>query len=382
MTHIIRYAIIGGGAGIAATHLAALKKLEFAEVVGLADPNPQPMQQRAEELGCPSFSDYREMLAQVKPEVVVICAPHPLHRTMAEAAFAAGAHVLTEKPMAIQVSDADAMIAAAQAADKLLVINFQQRFRTAIARAKQLVDEGTIGELVRVFSVEPWYRPEAYFKLGAWRGTWRGEGGGILMNQSPHTMDLMCYLAGMPSKVWGWARTRGHAIEVEDTFQAMLEFPNGAPGYITASTFEAGAQKRLQVIGERGLIEIVEETVYVSRFEQPIREHMKTCTQPYAAPAKTTEVLDLPDVGGGHLAVYEDLQEAIWRSRPPKITGEQGRMSLELANAITLSSHEERAVTLPLDRGAYARLLARLQTAHSPRDSTSSYATTPGAPGA
>ncbi len=369
MTHTIRYAIVGGGAGIAATHLAALKKLEHAQVVGLADPNPQPAQQRAAELGCACYTDYHAMLAEVKPEVVVICAPHPLHRAIAEAAFAAGAHVLTEKPMAIQVADADAMIEAAQAAGKFLVINFQQRFRTAIARAKALIDEGVIGDLVRVFSVEPWYRPAAYYKLGAvggkpsWRGTWRGEGGGILMNQSPHTMDLLCYLAGMPSKVWGWTRTRGHAIEVEDTFQAMLEFPNGAPGFITASTFETGAQKRLQIVGERGLIEIVDETVYVSRFAQPIREFLQSCTEPFAAPAKTTEVLDLPDVSGGHLAVYQDLQEAIWTGRPPLITGEQGRMSLELSNAITLSSQEERAVTLPLDRAAYARVLAGLQGA-------------------
>ena len=361
MSHIIRYALVGGGAGIAATHLAALKKLEYAQVVGLADTNPQPMQQRADELGCTSYLDYRAMLSEVKPEVVVICAPHPLHRSIAEDASAAGAHVLTEKPMAIQVADADRMIAAAQAAGKWLVINFQQRFRTAIARAKQLIDEGAIGDLVRVFSVEPWYRPAAYYKLGAWRGTWRGEGGGILMNQSPHTMDLLCYLVGMPKKVWGWTRTRGHAIEVEDTFQAMLEFPNGAPGYITASTFETGAQKRLQVIGEHGLIEIVEETVYVSRFAQPIREFMQSCTEPFAAPAKTTEVLDLPDVSGGHLAVYQDLQEAIWTGRPPLVTGEQGRMSLELSNAITLSSHEERAITLPLDRQAYSTLLAKLQ---------------------
>ena len=361
MTQALRYAIVGGGAGIAATHLAALNKLGHAQVVGLADPNPQPAQQRADDLGCAYYPDYVAMLAETKPDVVVICAPHPLHPAIAQAAFTAGAHVLTEKPMAIQVADADLMIAAAQAANKLLVVNFQQRFRTAIARAKALMDEGAIGDLVRVFSVEPWYRPAAYYKLGAWRGTWRGEGGGILMNQSPHTMDLLCYLVGMPQKVWGWTRTRGHTIEVEDTFQAMLEFPSGAPGYITASTFETGAQKRLQIIGERGLIEIVEETVSISRFAQPIREHLQSCTEPFSAPAKTTEVLDLPDESGGHLAVYQDLQEAIWTGRSPLVTGEQGRMSLELSNAITLSSQEERAVTLPLDRKAYAVLLAKLQ---------------------
>jgi predicted dehydrogenase len=357
----IRYAIVGGGAGIAKLHLDALKQISNAQLVALVDINPQPAQQRADEMDCEYFAEHGAMLAATQPDVVVICTPHPLHPAVAIDAFAAGAHVITEKPIAIQVSEADRMIAAGHAAGKWLVVNFQQRFRTAAQRAKQIVDDGVVGELVRVASVGPWYRPEAYFKLGAWRGTWRGEGGGILMNQSPHTLDLVCWLAGTPRKVWGWTRTRGHAIEVEDTMQAMLEFANGAPGYITASTFETGAQKRLQIIGEKGMVEIIDETVHLTRFSQPIREHMRTSTEPFSAPGKTTEVFDLPDVSGGHLAVYQDLQNAIATGRTPLITGEQGRMSLELANAITLSAHEDRAITLPVDRAAYAALLAKLQ---------------------
>jgi len=361
----LRYALVGGGAGIAATHLAALQKLQAADsdvqLVALADLNEQPARERADGLGCAYFTDHMTMLSEMRPDVVAICAPHPFHAPIALDCFAAGAHVLTEKPMAIQVADADRMIAAAHTAGKLLAVNFQQRFRTAIVRAKQLIDEGAIGELVRVFSVEPWYRTEAYFRLSSWRGTWRGEGGGVLMNQSPHTLDLVCYLAGVPAKVWGWTRTRGHAIETEDTIQAMLEFPNGAPGYIAASTFEAGTEKRLQIVGEHGMIEIVDETVRISRFELPIREHMNTNLEPFAAPAKTTEVLELPDESGGHLAVYQDLTAAIREGRAPMVTGEEGRKSLELANSIILSSKADRAVTLPLDRAAYSSLLTTLQ---------------------
>ena len=361
----LRYALVGGGAGIAATHLAALQKLQVADhdvqLVALADPSEHPARQRAEGLGCAYYADHLMLLQEIQPDVAVICAPHPFHAPIALDCFAAGAHVLTEKPMAIQVADADRMIEAARVAGKLLAVNFQQRFRTAIVRAKQLIDSGAIGELVRVFSVEPWYRTEAYFRLSSWRGTWRGEGGGVLMNQSPHTLDLVCYLAGVPAKVWGWTRTRGHAIETEDTIQAMLEFSNGAPGYIAASTFEAGTEKRLQIVGERGMIEIMDETVRLSRFEQPIREHMNTNMEPFASPAKTTEVLDLPDESGGHLAVYEDLTAAIRTGRAPLVTGEEGRKSLELANSIILSSREDRAVTLPVDRAAYARLLVKLQ---------------------
>ena len=362
----LRFAIVGAGASIAATHLAAFQKLQSVDptvqLVALADLREQPARQRAEDLACPYYQDHVAMLQVVKPDVVVVCAPHPFHAPVAVDSFAAGAHVLTEKPMAVQVADADRMIDASHAAGKILAVNFQQRFRNAIVKAKQLIDAGEIGELMRVFSVEPWYRTEAYFRLSSWRGTWRGEGGGVLMNQSPHTLDLVCYLAGVPAKVWGWTRTRGHRIETEDTMQAMLEMPNGAPGYITASTFEAGAEKRLQIVGERGMIEILEETVRISRFEQPIREHMHANPEPFAAPAKTTEVLNLPDESGGHLAVYQDLVAAIREGRKPLVTGEEGRKSLELANAITLSSSEDRAVRLPIDRAAYSALLAKLQS--------------------
>ena len=356
----LRFAIIGCGGIIATTHIRALKQIPNAKIVAMCDINAETGAPRAAEVGCPFFTDHRELLAQIHPDVVSVCTPHPFHAPIAVDGFAAGAHVLTEKPMSIEVAEADRMIAAADAAGKILAVNFQQRFRPLIERAKALVDKGEIGSLVRVLVVEPWLRSFAYYKLSTWRGTWKGEGSAVLLNQSPHTLDLLCHLAGEPKKVWGWIRTLYHQIECEDTFQAMLEYPNGAPGYITSSTGEAGAPGRIQIVGDRGAIELVGDNLTIYRFNPPLKEHLRSSGEPFGQPASDVETLNLPGDAGGHVAVYQDLIAAIAEGRQPRTNGREGLMSLELANAITLSSFTERAVTTPLDRAEYKALLQDL----------------------
>jgi UDP-N-acetyl-2-amino-2-deoxyglucuronate dehydrogenase len=357
----LRFAIVGCGGIIAPTHIAALNKLPNAQIAAMCDINPATGAPRAEAAGCPFFTDYRDMLAQIKPDVVSICAPHPLHAPIAVESLAAGAHVLTEKPMSIEVAEADRMIAAADAAGKILAVNFQQRFKPSIEYARKLVDDGAIGPLVRVLVVEPWLRTFAYYRMSTWRGNWLGEGGAVLLNQAPHTLDLLCHLAGPPSKVWGWTRTMTHQIECEDTFQAMLEYPNGAPGYITSSTAEAGVERRIQIVGDRGAVEIVGEKLTVYQFNPAVRDHIRNSPEPFGQPEAKVEQIELPGDAGGHLAVYKDLYSAIVNGHQPRTNGREGLMALELANAITLSSFGERAIKLPVDRAEYKSLLADLQ---------------------
>jgi predicted dehydrogenase len=327
----------------------------------MSDINAERGAARAAESGCPFFVDHRQLLKETRPDVAVIVTPHPFHAPLSLDCFAAGAHVLVEKPLAVEVAEADHMIAAADEAGLILAVNFQQRFRPVIERARALIDEGAIGPIVRTMCIEPWFRPAAYYRSASWRGTWRGEGGGVLMNQAPHTMDLLCHLVGPPAKVWGWTRTLCHAMECEDTAQAMLEYPNGAPGYFETSTVEAGMQARIHIVGDRGALELSGERLTVSRFEQPLREHMETSTEMFSAPPVHAETLTIPGDGGGHLAVYRDLHAAIVEGRRPRIDGREALMSLEMANAIILSSHTDRAVTLPLDRAAYSEVLEQLR---------------------
>ena len=222
-----------------------------------------------------------------------------------------------------------------------------------------------MGELYRItWIVTNWFRSCAYYASGGWRATWAGEGGGVLMNQAPHTLDLLCHLAGMPQRVWGWTRTLAHAIETEDTAQAMLEFANGAPGYLYTTTVEAGAPQYLQIVGDRAALELHGAQLTISRFEPPLSTFRSTSPELFAQPHMHIERPVLPSGGGDHLAVYQDLEQALRTGRRPRADGRAGRMSLELANAIILSSHSGSAVTLPLDRAAYAALLAELKEQH------------------
>jgi predicted dehydrogenase len=363
--HTINIAIAGCGAGIADSHLRAIAKLDPAQarIVAMCDVSAARGEPRAQQASVPFFADHRTMIEATRPDIVAICTPHPYHPQIAVDAFAGGAHVLTEKPMAIQVSEADAMIAAADAANKLLAVNFQQRFRPVVEKARAFITAGELGDLMRVQVSESWYRTNRYYADAPWRGTWKNEGGAILLNQAPHTLDLLCHLAGMPTKVWGWIKTRLHAIEAEDTAQAMLEFGNGAPGYFTSSTAEAipAPRQRIVIVGERGAVEMADAHLTLTRFNQDVRTFAATSPSPWNAPEMMQEHIDLADDGGGHLAVYRDLVDAIATGRQPRVNGREARMSLELANAIIHSAHTGQATTLPLDRATYARTLEQLQ---------------------
>ena len=357
----LRIAVIGGGAWIAATHLEAIAGLPDARLVGMSDLSPERLGPRAAAAGVPAFSDHRAMLAELRPDLAVICTPHPSHAALALDCFGAGAHVLVEKPIAVSVGEADQMIAAAASAGRTLAVSFQQRFRPEIEAARALIDGGELGALVRVLCVEPWFRTDAYYRSAGWRGTWAGEGGGVLMNQAQHTIDLLCYLAGQPARVWGVTRTLQHAIETEDTAHALLEFANGAPGYLYVTTAEAGAQY-LEIVGDRASLRLSPGCLTVTRFLPSQQTQMRESPESFAAPETSVEELRPAQTGpAGHAAVYGDLAAALAEGRAPRCDGASARESLELANALTLSSHLGRAVELPIDRAAYADLLSELR---------------------
>ncbi len=355
-----RYAIIGGGAGIAETHLKALAQLPGAQVVGLSDINTERVAPRAAELGCSYFTDHHDMLNQVKPDIAVVCTPHPSHAALVIDCLQAGTHVLVEKPLTIEVAQADEIVAAADAANRTLAVSFQHRFRPVISHVKRLIEAGEIGSLVRVTCVEPWFRTDTYYRSASWRGTWAGEAGGVLMNQGPHPIDVLCYLVGEPTRVWGWIRTVAHEIETEDSAQAMLEFSNGVSGYLNINTVETG-QRRMEIVGDKAAVEVVGTQLTIHRFDPSLSEYRTTSQEMWGSPAVTSETIDLPGDGGGHLAVYQDLQSAITEKRRPRCDAREARMSLELANAITLSSFTGASVSLPLDRDAYSSLLSELR---------------------
>jgi UDP-N-acetyl-2-amino-2-deoxyglucuronate dehydrogenase len=354
----LRYGVIGAGV-VAPLHLAAIAALDDVELVGISALDLELATALADAAGCPAFVDHRDLLA-LEPDVVVICTPHPSHPALTIDAFAAGAHVLVEKPLAPEVREADTMIDAADQAGRLLGVCFQQRFRPVIAAAHELIATGRLGELVRASIVDPLYRPNSYYGTASWRGTWDGEGGGVLMNQAPHTLDLLCHLAGAPARVWGVSRRRSQPMEAEDTATALLEYGNGALGTLAVSTTEPGVQ-RIELVGDRGRIEIVGETLAFERFEPPLSEHLPTATEMFEQPTIVPESVTLPAGNGDHLDVHRDFAAAIRTGSALRAPARDALWSLELANAIVLSTHSGQAVPLPVDRDAYAALLADLR---------------------
>ncbi len=359
-----RLTITGSNAGIVeGAHLKAIKRIPEIEIVGMMDVNAEQGKARAAENHCPFFTDHKKMLLETRPDIDVVATPHPFHPAQVIESLQAGAHVLTEKPMGIQVAEADAMIEAADKAKKLLAVNFQSRFFPFVENARALISSGFTGPLLRMLCVEPHYRPAVYFQMSPWRGSWTGEGGAVLLNQSPHTMDVMCHLAGFPKKVTGKVQRRIQKIDCEDTAQALLEFENGAPGFFSTSTVELGLERQIQVVGDKGGIQIRGNKLQTYKFVPSLSEHRKTADEPFSSPEMEMENPQSPDPDPiAHYPVYQDLLNAIVENRQPRCNGREGRMSLELANAIVLSSFLGETVTLPLDRQAYSKLLKELQT--------------------
>ncbi len=360
----LRHAIIGVGAGILNGHRPALA-LSTVDLVAAADINTTSGRQRANELSCAFYEDYRQMLAETQPDVVVILTPPFLHASMTRESLQAGCHVLVEKPMAIQVAEADEMLETARRCNRLLGVVFQQRYRPEIVAARKLLQEGFLGQIQRVELTAVWTRPTFYYHMAPWRATWSGEGGGIVTNQASHNLDLLCHLLGSPRRVVAWTRNLLHHIETEDTVQAMLEWPNGALGMIHISAAEADESERLKIIGTRGSLEIGRGKLLVQTLDLDIHEYAATSRNPYAPLPRHPHAIALEAGKGDHVAVYRSFHDAILHGNTDYIDGAQGRRELELANALIYSSYQRREVELPLDRQRYASLLAGLQARSS-----------------
>lgn len=356
----LRHAVIGVAAGIFKSHRPALE-LPEVELVAVVDINVEEGRQRAQEYHCAFYEDYHVMLAETKPDVVVILTPPYLHATMTIDCLQAGCHVLLEKPIAVQVSEADAMIEAAEQSGRLLGVIFQHHYRPEIGAARKMLREGVLGDIQRVDLFATWTRPDSYYRMADWRATWSGEGGGVLTNQASHNLDLLCNLIGQPARVYAWTRRLLHKIETEDTAHAMVEWENGALGFIHISTAEADVSEYIKVIGTKGSMEIGRNTLAASRLEQDMKEYRTSSQHPYEQPRVHPYSVAWKPGKGDHVAVYTKFLRAVLDGKEFYATGIQARMELELANAIIYSSYRHQEVEFPLDRQSYSTLLAQLR---------------------
>jgi predicted dehydrogenase len=335
------------------------------QLVGLADAAEERATGPGKEHGIPAFADYRVLLEESRPEVVVVSTPHPLHEEVTVAAAGRGAHVLCEKPLAHTVAAADGMVAACRRAGVFLGVDFNQRTSPAYIRAHELIAGGELGELYRVsFVASGWYRTQAYYDSGGWRGTWAGEGGGVIMNQAPHHLDLYCWLAGLPSRVKATALTRIHQIEVENTVAALLEHSKERVDTFYTTTAEWPGRTEFLFAGEKGRLIAADRQLRLYRMEKSLSEELLRSTHG-SRPSGAWEELPIEAAApgeSGHIAVLRRFTRAVRSGREEDLvaTGEDGRRALELANAILLASFRDESVSIPVDRAAYDALLTDL----------------------
>jgi UDP-N-acetyl-2-amino-2-deoxyglucuronate dehydrogenase len=356
----VRTALIGCGK-VGQIHAAALCGLAESKFVGVCDRDAGRAAAFAQRYGTTAFNDIPAMLRDARPQAVVVCTPHPLHAPCVIQAAEAGVHALVEKPLAASLADCDAMLAASRKAGTKLGVISQRRLYEPVRRMKAAIDAGKIGKpVLGVFAMFSW-RDQAYYQSDAWRGKWATEGGGVLVNQSPHHLDMLQWFMGEIEEVTGtWANLNHPYIEVEDTALAMIRFKSGGLGSIVATlSTRPGIYAKVHIHGSNGasvgvetdrgatfvagMSEIAEpplndlwtipgEEGLLASFQAEDREHFQrvSATNHY------------------HGLQIQDFLAAVRDNRPPMVTGEDGRIVVAMFTAIYRSQQERRPIQFPL----------------------------------
>ncbi|OPZ83470.1 MAG: putative oxidoreductase YcjS [bacterium ADurb.Bin429] len=360
MMEPLRIAVIGAGA-MGQGHCASIGRVPELRLTAVCDTHEDTVQAVGARFDVPAFTDVDALLSAGCADAVLVAVPHPLHAMITLPCMAAGLHVLCEKPLAETVSAADAMLASAREHGVAFAVMFQRRFDPAMRAAIAFARDGGIGPILRTALVVPEFRAQYYFDSNPWRATWRGEGGGVLLNQAAHLLDIFALVGGLPSSLYGRAETRLHDIEVEDTAEALLRYPDGGSGYIHCSTVEPPDGGVLEVIGERGAVRCRGGRLRMLRYPEGVGKFARAASEVWAKPP-VEEISDSAvNEAPKQSLVLKNFARHILHGEPLWCDAASGLASLELANAITLSGTTGREVALPVDRAAYDALLAELR---------------------
>lgn len=347
------FGIIGCGM-IAEFHTRAINEIEGARVVAAYTRNPANGAKIAglAEGGCRVFDELDAMLAQPGLDVVCICTPSGAHMEPAVRAAKAGKHVVVEKPLEIALPRCDAIIDACDKAGVRLCTVFPSRFTDANLRLKQAIDTGRFGRLTLGDTYVKWWRTQQYYDSGGWRGTWDLDGGGALMNQAIHNVDLLQWLMGDVVSIQAMTATLAHErIEVEDTAVASLRFKNGALGTIEAATSAyPGLLKRTEIHGDRGSARVEQDDITLWEFQEKVpsdNEVFAAMAGQGGFKAGASDPRGITHIG--HRDQLADFLQAIDQGRDPMVDGREGRKSVEIIRAIYRSAETGAQVMLPLD---------------------------------
>jgi len=357
----VRLGIIGLG-NIGQHHFGYLTagKVSRAELVAVSDAVASKLEKY---LPLKTFTDGEELIRSGLVDAVIIATPHYQHTTLGIAALKQGLHVMVEKPISAHKADAERLIATHKQHPKQVFAGmFQLHAEPRYLKIQKLIQTGDLGEIVRMsWIMTDWFRTEAYYASGGWRATWKGEGGGVLLNQCLHNLDAMQWLLGMPARVRGFCQLgRFHNIEVEDNVSAYLEYPNGATGTFVSSTGEAPGTNRFEIVGTRGKVVLERDRISFTRNEADMIQFSRSAKLGFAKPEVWNVEIPFENAPNAHATVLQNFVNAILDGEPLIAPGQEGIHSVELANVILYSSLIGQTVELPMDSAAYEKKLNEL----------------------
>ncbi len=335
----------------------------WLELCAVADKKAQRRELAADLYsGAEIYGEASDMLKNAGIDAVIIAVPHYDHPRLVMEALENGLHVMCEKPAGVYTKQVREMNEFAAKQDKTFAMMFNQRTNCVFRKMKEMVENGDIGQIKRVnWIITDWYRTQYYYDSGEWRATWSGEGGGVLLNQCPHNLDLLQWICGMPKTVQAFCHEgKWHDIEVEDDVTAYLEYENGATGVFITTTGDAPGTNRFEITGTRGTL-VCEgaKTLKYTKLDTDEREYCRTASEGFKKPpAQDTVIVETDGMNEQHVGVLKAFTNHILNGSPLVANGFEGINGLMLSNAMHLSSWLGRKVTLPVDEELFYRLLS------------------------
>lgn len=357
----LKIAVIGiGNMGSAHAQSIYNKNIKGLELIAVCDIDKSKLDWATENLkGIKYYNDYKELIKDKIIDAVLIATPHYLHTEIAIYSFENGLNVLTEKPAGVYTKQVELMNEVALKSNKVFCIMYNQRTNPLFKKAHDIVKQGSLGQLKRcVWIVTNWYRSQAYYDSGTWRATWAGEGGGVLLNQCPHNIDIWQWILGMPSRIRGFCSYgKYHNIEVEDDVTAYAEYANGGTAVFITTTGETPGTNRLEISGDKGKIVIEDNKMKFWQLETSEREFCFETKKGFDTPKLNYSEIVFDDNGAGHNGILQNFTNSILYGEKLIAPGEEGINGLTISNAISLSSWIDDWVTIPIDKELYYKLL-------------------------
>ena len=340
MNKTLQFGIVGCGM-IARYHAVAIEQTDRCALLGACSKTYASTEKFAGEVGCTAFDSFDAMLAHPQLDVVVICSSSGEHFQQAEAALKAGKHVIVEKPMCLTMDDANKLVELADSYPQTVCVISQSRFSDAAQTIKSAIDAGWFGKMVSASLMMRYYRSQAYYDQAQWRGTVAGDGGGVLMNQGIHGIDLLCYFMGKPVGVCGYARTMLRDIEVEDTAAAAIAFENGSVATLDATVCsQPSFSKKFILCGEKGTVVMEEDAILSWSLPDP-------CPIPLGAASGNSASADPRGISAAyHIREYENFVSHVLDGKHLMLDADQGRMPLKVILGVYESSRTGKAIVL------------------------------------